>query len=228
MTTYDTTPLEVLSELLRDRTETLQRTTLSDLTAAYLQWLDQARRDRLPLNAEFAYIAATLIQWKSRQLLHDPDEESPEVVELLEKLRTEDSRRGADALRTRLEKPSYWRQVTSDDITPTEVEKTTVEDMTTVVEKATVAELISTLEQALRNIDTRPVAIDQDPITTEEMLAWMRHRLQSEVRLDLQRLIEDRPQDRPAVFLTALELARTGDLRIHQQQPFETCWLDPA
>ena len=223
MTTYDSTPLDVLSDLLKNRGETLQTTTLSELTTAYLAWLDQARDDRLPLNAEFAYVAATLIQWKSRHLLCHPDEESAEVAELLDKLQTEDARRGADALRTRLEKPSYWRQVTSGDIPPTGDADTTGGNSTTVVEQATVAELIDTLEQALRRASAQPVRIEKDPVTSQEMLAWLLDRVQSGARFDLNELLNERPTEQPALFLSTLELARKGDLQIDQHESFAPC-----
>ncbi|MCC6589292.1 MAG: hypothetical protein IT168_21520 [Bryobacterales bacterium] len=225
MTTYDTNPLDVLSDLLRVRGETLQTTTLSGLTAAFLSWLDQARVDRLPLNAEFAYVAATLIQWKSRELLHDPDEDPAQVAELFAQLRAEAARRGAEALRTRLEKPSHWRQVTSGDIPSTGGWQTTGVNSTTVVEEATVAELIDTLEQALTAARLPAVRVDRDTVTTEELLTWVRQRVQSELRVNLCEMLKDRPTEQPAVFLSALELVRRGDIEIDQAEPFTPCSL---
>ena len=66
-------PLDLLLELVRRNQVSLESMPLADITRDYLTYMREAQRANVDLGAEFIYMAATLIQIKSRMLLpQDP------------------------------------------------------------------------------------------------------------------------------------------------------------
>jgi segregation and condensation protein A len=85
-------PLDLLLDLIRKQQIDIRDIPIASITSQYLEYLEKAREMDIDLGAEFVYMAATLIQIKSRMLLpRDPalEELSPEEDprdELVERL----------------------------------------------------------------------------------------------------------------------------------------------
>jgi segregation and condensation protein A len=67
-------PLDLLLDLIRKQEIDIKDIPIARITAQYLEYLDRAREMDIDLGAEFVYMAATLIQIKSKMLLpRDPE-----------------------------------------------------------------------------------------------------------------------------------------------------------
>jgi segregation and condensation protein A len=67
-------PLDLLLDLIRKQEIDIRDIPIARITAQYLEYLDRAREMDIDLGAEFVYMAATLIQIKSKMLLpRDPE-----------------------------------------------------------------------------------------------------------------------------------------------------------
>ena len=80
-------PLDLLLHLIRKKEVSIAEVRLSELTASYLEYLEQLQSINLDLAGEFLEIAAMLILIKSRSLLpkspveiEDMEEEDPEEI----------------------------------------------------------------------------------------------------------------------------------------------------
>lgn len=85
-------PLDLLLDLIRKQQIDIRDIPIATITAQYLSYMEKARELDIDLGAEFVYMAATLIQIKSRMLLpRDPElekdvlDEDPRT-ELVERL----------------------------------------------------------------------------------------------------------------------------------------------
>jgi segregation and condensation protein A len=110
-------PLDLLLELARRQKVDLARISVLALAEQYLAFIEQARKVRLELAADYLVMAAWLAYLKSRLLLPDPPKpEGPGAAELAEALaqrlrRLEQIRRAAEALinRPRLGRDFFGR-----------------------------------------------------------------------------------------------------------------------
>ncbi len=67
-------PLDLLLDLIRKQEIDIKDIPIARITSQYLEYLDRAREMDIDLGAEFVYMAATLIQIKSKMLLpRDPE-----------------------------------------------------------------------------------------------------------------------------------------------------------
>jgi segregation and condensation protein A len=86
-------PLDLLLDLIRKQQIDIKDIPIATITAQYLEYLERAREMDMDLNADFVYMAATLIHIKSRMLLptdptlqgegEQPDDPRQELVERL-------------------------------------------------------------------------------------------------------------------------------------------------
>src|SRR5437868_15495461 len=66
-------PLDLLLDLSRQQQIDIKDIPIAAITAQYLQYMEKAREMDIDLGAEFVYMAATLIHFKSKMLLpRDP------------------------------------------------------------------------------------------------------------------------------------------------------------
>ena len=62
-------PLDLLLDLIRKQQIDIKDIPIATITSQYLAYMEKARELDIDLGAEFVYMAATLIHWKSRSLL---------------------------------------------------------------------------------------------------------------------------------------------------------------
>ncbi len=225
-------PLDLLLELVRRNQVSLESLPLATITRQYLDYVKDAQRANINLGAEFIYMAATLIQIKSRMLLpQDPalarstvdpgDTSEALIVRLREHAQAKAT---AEMLRTKLEveETAWSRHSSGDDLAPTDA--IVVDRLTAAPRQATLADLIDTLGEALRRVKNHAtIAVETDPVTVEDRMAWVNEQFAGRARsLRITDLFRQQPSQvaRCCLFLGILELGRDGRVRIEQDEPF--------
>ena len=225
-------PLDLLLELVRRNQVSLESLPLATITRQYLDYVKDAQRANIDLGAEFIYMAATLIQIKSRMLLpRDPalSRSSPDTGDtpeaLIERLREHaQAKATAEMLKTKLEveETAWSRHASGDEMAPAATFM--LDPVTAAPRQATLADLIDTLGDALRRVKNHvTIAVETDPVTVEDRMAWVHEQFAGRTRsLRITDLFRQQPSQvaRCCLFLGILELGRDGHVRIEQDEPF--------
>jgi segregation and condensation protein A len=225
-------PLDLLLALVRQHQVELEELPIATVTSQYLEYLEAAGDANIELGADFIYMAATLIQLKSASLLPRDRALSPtagaaavdERRSLIDRLR-EHARtvEAAALLEQRLTQESAaWSNP------PAEFGRGRDTDApgagAGVPRKASLADLIEVLETAMARTSARTrILIDADPYTVEERMAWLRGLLAARgLPVPAGGLFGKQPTRSAlaCLFLAMLELARNGEVRLDQREPF--------
>ncbi len=221
-------PVDLLLSLVRRNQLDLSDLPVAEVTRQYLDYVRQAEKLDVNLGAEYADMAATLIQLKSRLLLpvdpelaaREPDPRQPLIRMLLDR---EQVRQAAEFLEQKLAlAEATWSRPAQDreqDAAPPANGALNVLDVVRLARRA--------LETARvhQSIDTSP-----EPITVEEMTGWIEARLAAGERLDAGVWFEQQDSDRRRVvlFLALLELSRVGRIELHQERYCGRIQIEPA
>ncbi len=227
-------PLDLLLELVRRNQVSLEFMPIAEITRQYLDFMKAAQRANVNLGAEFIYMAATLIQIKSRLLLpQDPAllrrgavETGDTAEALIARLHEHrQSKAAAEMLKTKLEvEETVWsRSGAASEFQP-DGENFVVDRMSSAPRQATLADLIDTLGDALRRVRSHTtMAVETDPVTVEDRIEWLKQRIAAIGKpLTMTDMFHEQPTQvaRCCLFLGVLELGRHGQLRIEQDEPF--------
>ena len=225
-------PLDLLLELARRQKVDLQRVSILDLANQYLAFVEQARRVRLELAADYLVMAAWLAYLKSRLLLPRPaKEDEPEAGDLAAALaarlqRLEVIRLAAQALVAR---PQLGR-----DFTVRGRPDDTILDAGAPLWKATLFDLMSVYarrrqKQALTRVTLRKRVV-WSLVDAREAL----HRLAGEAMdwtvLDTYLAAycttpEMRRTVRASAFCATMEMVREGRLSVRQDEAFAPLYV---
>ncbi len=165
-------PLDLLLMLSRTQKVDLRRISVLDLAKQYLTFVDQAKKLRIELAADYLVMAAWLAFLKSRLLLPpDPEEEGPSGEELaahlafqLERLQAMRSAAAKLMARDRLGRDVFARGVPE-----------TVERVKSVTYTATLLDLMQGYARIRTRDEFRPFVMDRDAVfTMEQALERMR------------------------------------------------------
>ncbi len=224
-------PLDLLLELARRQKVDLARISVLALAEQYLAFIDQARKVRLELAADYLVMAAWLAYLKSRLLLPEPPKpEGPGAAEMAEALaqrlrRLEQIRQAAEALinRPRLGRDFFGRG--------------SPEEMAVTRRPAFAATLYDLLAAYAARRQTQAMA----RVRVRERVVWSL----DEARQAINRLIgvamdwtqfdawliaycvdpKMRRTARASSFSAALEFAREGMIEIRQDRAFAPIWV---
>jgi segregation and condensation protein A len=217
-------PLDLLLQLITSHRLEVTELSLSDLVSEYLAHLDLMRTMDLEVTSEFLVIAATLIQMKTRRLLPGDAE-----VDLDEELLLSEER---DRLLARLLANLTFKDVAAvlaHRLTSTELLLPRMVGIEDDVRPPVAVVRVGTDTAGLADIATRVLTmsergpdldhLDLDLPSVTEAMKDIRHRLDSEIEIDFERLTAHmtRPMDVIAYFLAVLELARWGLVRARQE-----------
>ena len=220
-------PLDLLLTLSRTQKVDLRQISIRALAEQYLAFVEQAKKLRLELAADYLVMAAWLAFLKSRLLLPpDPTEDGPSGEELAAHLafqleRLEAMRNAAAKLmaRDQLGRDFFARGVTED-----------VQRVRRVTYTATLLDLMQGYARIRTRDDFRPFVMDRDAVMTmEESLARMRHLIGfagdwTDIMSYLPEGWEVDPVKRrsatAANFAASLELAKEGKIDIRQGESF--------
>ena len=223
-------PLDLLLYLIRRQRFDILDIPMAELTRQYLRYVEFAREHKLELAAAYLVMSATLMQIKSRMLLPrrtDPEtgEEEDPRARLAAQLLLYEAVKGAAALLDDL--PRLGRDFWLAGVEPPET-----------VEAAQPSLSAQELAQAWLDVLARKRLvvshrIERQELNVREHMTRLLRRLMVQGRLPLSLLWREAPPDvfreQLAVWLlSALELAKEGDVRLEQARPYDEIWVEPA
>lgn len=220
-------PLDLLLSLSRTQKVDLRRISVTELAEQYLKFIDQAKRLRLELAADYLVMAAWLAFLKSRLLLPPvPGEEGPSGEELAAHLAYQLER--LQAMRDSAAKLMARDQLGRDFFARGLPE--TVERVRSVKYTATLLDLMQGYARIRTKDDFRPFVMDRHSILTMEQ-ALERLRKMIGYAGDWTGLETYLPEGwhfdpakrrsaTAATFAASLELVKTGQIEIRQGESF--------
>jgi segregation and condensation protein A len=227
-------PLDLLLELARRQKVDLHRISILALAEQYLVFIEEARRLRLELAADYLVMAAWLAYLKSRLLLPEPPKgEEPSASDLATALalrlrRLEAIREAARKLgeRNRLGRDVFARGAPE----PVEIRAEQHWD-------ASLYDLLSAYARQRQKQFNSRVTLHRRQVWSlveaREALERLIGQLDDWVALDtylVRYMVE--PSLRPTVLASALsatlEMVREGQIRLRQDEPFAPLWVRPA
>jgi segregation and condensation protein A len=225
-------PLDLLLSLVRKKELDIADLPIAEITRQYLDYLDEAEELNIDLGAEFVYMAATLIQIKSRCLLPaDPAQpsagsEDPRQELVRELLDHEQVSHAAEILQQKLQvsqatwshppEPELGRRIEVD-------EEATADDGA-----LNLLQVLRLAQQALAAARAYNLVTPPESVSVAEMMAWLEQRLDVHpTGLEAGPLLEDQPDasHRSALFLAMLEMANSRRIDLDQQECFGRIWM---
>lgn len=225
-------PLDLLLALIRRNELPIRDFPIAEVTRQYLDYLEAAEHSSLELGAEFAYVAATLIQIKARSLLprdpeiasREPDPKEDLIRQLLDR---DQVRKAAEFLQQRWElNAAVWSNPVVEE--PADSEDAAGGDSTGRMNLLQIATLArKALEAARAHRTLEPVATG---VTIEEMIHFVEEFLSATgpgVAISADALFRRRAlrDEWPTLFLAMLEMAKEAELRIEQSEAFAPIYL---
>jgi segregation and condensation protein A len=216
-------PLDLLLDLIRKQDINIYDIPIGKITAQYLAYVERIRELDVNVAAEFIYMAAVLIQIKSRMLLpRDPlapegaqDDSRSELVNRL--LEHEKFKSAAQML---LQKQQIEDAVVSNPALKEFMEAESAEPELA----ADVIDLVKTFQQILDRARNRPILeVDEETVTVGQMIQYLHRRLSIEERpIRLKQMLRNVSSRQALVcmFLALLELVRLQAIQVRQDHVF--------
>jgi segregation and condensation protein A len=220
-------PLDLLLDLIRRQQLNISDIPIARITSQYLDYMQRAAELNIELGAEFVYMAATLIQIKSRMLLpRDPElekispEEDPrrELVDRL--LEHERFKNAAEMLhQKRILEEAVWSNP--------RINEFLNEDDASSDLNVTLYDLVKTLQVILDRAKSRPLyEVGKEDVTVPDMIRFLRgvltHELGAGETVSAATLFERQRSRRSMIclFLAILEMVRMQAVLLVQSEAF--------
>jgi segregation and condensation protein A len=219
-------PLDLLLDLIRKQEINIYDIPIAQITTQYLEFMQKALEMDVELSAEFIYMAATLIQIKSKVLLpRDPalqeiepeDDPRKELVNQL--LEHERFKSAAEMLhQKRVVEEAVWSNP--------QIEQFRAEDDGTPGLAVTLHDLVKTIQSVLERAKNRPVyEIENEDVSVPDMIRYVRTVFENESRhgtLSVRELFERQRNRRAMIclFLALLELVKLQAVGLTQADAF--------
>ena len=220
-------PLDLLLDLIRKQKIDIYNIPVAQITSQYLAYIERAAELNIELSSEFVYMAATLIQIKSKMLLpRDPEldkiapEEDPrqELVDRL--IEHERFKNAAEMLhQKRLIEEAIWSNPLGKELDAGEEESGEL--------AVTLYDLIRTLETVMNRAKSRPTyEVGKEEITVPDMIRYLRSVLTGEIgsqsSIRAAELFERQRSRRGMIclFLAILEMVRMQAVQLAQDELF--------
>lgn len=213
-------PLDLLLYLIRQEQVSIYDIPIARISNEYLKYLRMMQSMDITVASDFLVMAATLIEIKSRMLLpRDPSGADEELAaddprrDLVERLLEHQKYKAAAELlwsRATVERAVYTRA-------PLETDKSNPEIA------AGAFDLLRVFQEILaRRKEEVLLEIEREEVTMAEMLERLRNMIFSTGSLSLREFFERAGSRRELVlaFLSVLELVRTTEIKLFQQQTF--------
>src|SRR6267142_1821695 len=212
-------PLDLLLHLIRQEQVSIYDIPVARITDAYLRYLQVMQELDIAVAGDFLVMAATLIELKTRMLLpRDPfaqaeaEEEDPRLDLVNQLLEYQKYKAGAQMLwsRATVERAIFKRAELETDKNNPEV-------------AVGVFDLLRVFQDILaRHKEEVLLEIEREEITMADMIERLRNMVMSAGELNLRIFFERAGSRRELVlaFLSVLELVRTTEVRLFQEQTF--------
>jgi segregation and condensation protein A len=219
-------PLDLLLDLIRKQEINIYDIPIAQITAQYLNYMQKALEMDVELSAEFIYMAATLIQIKSKMLLpRDPalqeiaPEEDPRTELVNQLLEHERFKSAAEMLhQKRVVEEAVWSNP--------QIEKFRAEEDGTPGLAVTLNDLVKTFQGVLERAKNRPVyEITNEDVSVPDMIRYVRTMFENESRnrvVSARELFERQRSRRAMIclFLALLELVKLQAVGLTQADAF--------
>src|SRR5438477_1072597 len=211
-------PLDLLLYLIRQEQKSIYYIPIARITDEYLRYLNLMQELDLTMAGDFLVMAAQLIELKSRMLLpRDPLAEADEEIDLRAELvnlllEHEKFKAAAEML---------WSRATVEQAVFRRAELETDKNNPEVA--VGVFDLLKVFQEILaRHKEEVLMEIEREEISMAEMLERLRNMVMSATELNLRVFFERARSRRELVvaFLSVLELVRTTEIRLFQEQTF--------
>jgi segregation and condensation protein A len=220
-------PLDLLLDLIRRQQLNVHDIPIARITAQYLEYLQRASDLNIELGADFVYMAATLIQIKSKLLLpRDPELEkmSPEGdprQELVDRLLEHERFKNAAEMlqQKRMLEEAVWSNPQMKDFVN--------DDDGSGDLNVTLYDLVRTLQTILERAKSRPLLeVGKEDVTVPDMIRYLRAVLLRDEEeggsVSATKLFERQRSRRAMIclFLAILEMVRMQAVTLVQQEAF--------
>jgi segregation and condensation protein A len=222
-------PLALLLYLIRKEEMDIMDIKIHQITHQYLEYVKMMREMDLEVAGEFVSMAATLIQIKSQMLLPYYNEQGEEIVEedprkvLVQKLIEYQKYQEAAALLT--ERPWLGRDVYPRGIR----EKFDFQEPEMDMEENALFSLIATFRKVIRAAEKRVHKVAKKLQSIASRISEMKSDLVLNVKIPLRSLlkkVDERRSELLITFLSSLEMAKMGFVKLFQSDTFEEIYIE--
>lgn len=232
-------PLDLLLYLLDKNKVNIYDIPIVEITAQYMEYIAEMKRQDLDELSEFLVMAATLIDIKSKMLLpRDPDDEEEETdprAELVQQLLEykmykcmayELKDRQVDAQRVMFKKPTIPEEVLEYQ------EPLNVEELVSDVTLAKLNEIFKSImrkqQDKIDPLRSKFGKIEKEEVSLEEKTEYLENYATTHKHFSFRSLLEAQSSKVEVIvtFLAILELMKTGKILISQEHIFDDIQID--
>lgn len=232
-------PLDLLLYLLDKNKVNIYDIPIVEITAQYMEYIAEMKRQDLDVLSEFLVMAATLIDIKSKMLLpRDPDDEEEEIdprAELVQQLLEykmykcmayELKDRQVDAQRVMFKKPTIPEEVLEYQ------EPLNVEELVSDVTLAKLNEIFKSImrkqQDKIDPLRSKFGKIEKEEVSLEEKTEYLENYATTHKHFSFRSLLEAQSSKVEVIvtFLAILELMKTGKILISQEHIFDDIQID--
>ena len=232
-------PLDLLLYLLDKNKVNIYDIPIVEITAQYMEYIAEMKRQDLDVLSEFLVMAATLIDIKSKMLLpRDPDDEEEETdprAELVQQLLEykmykcmayELKDRQVDAQRVMFKKPTIPEEVLEYQ-GPLNVEEL-VSDITLAKLNEIFKSIIRKQQDKIDPLRSKFGKIEKEEVSLEEKTEYLENYATTHKHFSFRSLLEAQSSKVEVIvtFLAILELMKTGKILISQEHIFDDIQID--
>lgn len=232
-------PLDLLLYLLDKNKVNIYDIPIVEITAQYMEYIAEMKRQDLDVLSEFLVMAATLIDIKSKMLLpRDPDDEEEETdprAELVQQLLEykmykcmayELKDRQVDAQRVMFKKPTIPEEVLEYQ------EPLNVEELVSDVTLAKLNEIFKSImrkqQDKIDPLRSKFGKIEKEEVSLEEKTEYLENYATTHKHFSFRSLLEAQSSKVEVIvtFLAILELMKMGKILISQEHIFDDIQID--
>lgn len=232
-------PLDLLLYLLDKNKVNIYDIPIVEITAQYMEYIAEMKRQDLDVLSEFLVMAATLIDIKSKMLLpRDPDDEEEETdprAELVQQLLEykmykcmayELKDRQVDAQRVMFKKPTIPEEVLEYQ------EPLNVEELVSDVTLAKLNEIFKSImrkqQDKIDPLRSKFGKIEKEEVSLEEKTEYLENYATTHKHFSFRSLLDAQSSKVEVIvtFLAILELMKTGKILISQEHIFDDIQID--
>lgn len=232
-------PLDLLLYLLDKNKVNIYDIPIVEITAQYMEYIAEMKRQDLDVLSEFLVMAATLIDIKSKMLLPrnpgDEEEETDPRAELVQQLLEykmykcmayELKDRQVDAQRVRVKQPTIPEEVLAYE------EPLNVEELVSDITLAKLNEIFKSImrkqQDKIDPLRSKFGKIEKEEVSLEEKTEYLENYATTHKHFSFRSLLEAQSSKVEVIvtFLAILELMKTGKILISQEHIFDDIQID--
>lgn len=232
-------PLDLLLYLLDKNKVNIYDIPIVEITAQYMEYIAEMKRQDLDVLSEFLVMAATLIDIKSKMLLpRDPDDEEEGIdprAELVQQLLEykmykcmayELKDRQVDAQRVMFKKPTIPEEVLEYQ------EPLNVEELVSDITLAKLNEIFKSImrkqQDKIDPLRSKFGKIEKEEVSLEEKTEYLENYATTHKHFSFRSLLEAQSSKVEVIvtFLAILELMKTGKILVSQEHIFDDIQID--